>query len=285
MLAAHMDEVGLIISDADENGFLRFKTVGGINTDVIIGKKVLIGEKRIPGIIGLRAIHLQDRSTEFGVVSASDLYIDIGAETREEALRLIHIGDCAVFLPHYNVFGDGFIDAKAIDDRAGCAVLIRLLQKNYDGIRLCAAFTAQEEVGTRGAQAAAEFFHPALAVIAESTFCADLYPVPVGNTVTTPGAGPALTFMDGTSTSDKTLADSLIASANAHGIPLQFKRATGGGTDAGAISRSAEGIPAAVLALPCLNLHSPSSVIAESDFLNMQKLLDAWLSDGSALKI
>ncbi len=282
LFAAHMDEVGLIISEIEENGFLRFKTVGGINTDVLAGKKVYVGKSKAAGIIGIKALHLQSRSQREGAVMENELYIDIGASDRIEAEQVVSLGDTASFSPNYYPFGDGLIEAKAIDDRAGCAVLIRALKKTYPGIDLCCAFTAQEEVGTRGAQAAAEFFRPDLAVVVESTFCSDIFPTEAGDHVTTLGKGPALTFMDRVATPDKTLISSLTLCAKTHGIPWQHKRTTGGGTDAGVISRAVEGIPTAIIALPCRNLHSPACVIAEIDYENMWKLLDTWLSEAAA---
>lgn len=277
LFAAHMDEVGLLISRIEENGFLRFKIVGGINTDVLLGKKVYVGPHKIPGIIGVCAVHLQSKGQREGTVSESDMYIDIGALDRAEAESTVHLGDTAVFPPHFEEFGDNLIDARAIDDRAGCSVLLRLLQNKYDGVEICCAFTAQEEVGTRGAQAAAEFFQPDYAVVVESTFCADMYPSERPFHVTSLGAGPAFTFMDRTSTPDKKLVSSLTLSAKLHQIPWQNKRTTGGGTDAGVISRAVEGIPTAIIALPCRNLHSPSCVISREDYENMWRLLDTWL--------
>ncbi len=277
LLAAHMDEVGLIISGIEENGFLRFKTVGGINSDVMLGKKVFIGHKKVPGIIGVCAVHLQSKAQRTGVVSESEMYIDIGAADKQEAESAVKLGDTAVFPPHFEEFGDNLIDARAIDDRAGCAVLVRLLQSRYPDVQVCCAFTAQEEVGTRGAQAAAEYFRPDFAIVVESTFCSDIFPSPTMSHVTTLGAGPAVTFMDRTSTPDKLLISSLTLTAKTHDIPWQYKRTASGGTDAGVISRAVEGIPTAILALPCRNLHSPCTVICKDDYENMWKLLDTWL--------
>jgi len=282
LFAAHMDEVGLIISGIEDNGFLRFKTVGGINTDVLLGKKVYIGRGKIPGIVGVCAVHLQSRAQREGVVREEDMYIDIGAADRAEAASAVSLGDTAVFPPHFEEFGDNLIEARAIDDRAGCAVLIKLLQNQYPDVQVCCAFTAQEEVGTRGAQAAAEYFRPDIAVVVESTFCSDIFPTDTPGHITTLGAGPAVTFMDRTSTPDKTLVSSITLTAKTHGIPWQHKRTAGGGTDAGVISRAVEGIPTAILALPCRNLHSPSCVIAKEDYENMWKLLDTWLKTAAA---
>ncbi len=282
LFAAHMDEVGLIISSIEENGFLRFKTVGGIGTEVLLGKKVYIGEKNIPGIIGICAVHLQSKSTRESLPREEDMYIDIGAADKAEAESVVSLGDTAVFPPHFEEFGDRLIDARAIDDRAGCALLVRLLQNRYENVEVMGAFTAQEEVGTRGAQAAAEFLRPDFAVVLESTFCSDLFPTDPSKHVTTLGKGPAITFMDRTATPDRMLISSLTLTAKTHDIPWQYKRVAGGGTDAGVISRAVEGIPTAIIALPCRNLHSPSTVISKDDYENLWKLMDTWLKTAAA---
>lgn len=282
MFAAHMDEVGLIISGIEENGFLRFKTVGGINSDVMLGKKVYIGRHKVPGIIGVRAVHLQSKSQREGVIDEEDMYIDIGAIDKQDAEQIVNLGDTAVFPPHFHEFGDNLIDARAIDDRAGCAVLIKLLQNRYENVQVCCAFTAQEEVGTRGAQAAAEYFKPDIAIVVESTFCSDIFPTEAHSQVTKLGAGPAITFMDRVATPDKMIISSLTLTAKTHNIPWQYKRTAGGGTDAGVISRAVEGIPTAIVALPCRNLHSPCCVIAKDDYNDMWRLLDAWLKTSAA---
>jgi putative aminopeptidase FrvX len=276
LLAAHMDEVGIIISGIEENGFLRFKTVGGIDTGVIIGKKVFIGKKTVPGIIGIKALHLQKK--EDGEPSEDKLYVDIGALSREEAEGVVELGDCGTFEPVYKEFGDNLLLAKALDDRAGCAIMCELLKRNGDK-NLCLAFTAQEEVGCRGAQAAAEYFKPDVAVVLEATICQDAYPAKADKSPSLLGKGPVLTFLDRSSVPDREVMQSIIEIADMHKIPWQFKKTNMGGTDAGVISRAAEGIPTAIVALPCRNLHSPSTVISLDDYMNMLKLLDLWIKD------
>lgn len=271
MLAAHMDEVGLIISRIEDNGFLRFKAVGGIDTGVLIGKKVFIGENKIAGIIGIKAIHLQKKDE--AAPEEKELYIDIGADSGEEAKALAALGDYASFEPIFEDLGDGLILSKALDDRAGCAITLSLIKKH----NVCCAFTAQEEVGCRGARAAAEFFRPKAAIVVEATICRDVYPAQPKDSPTRLGAGPVITFMDGTSIPNRKLRASLEDAADKHGIAWQYKKTNMGGTDAGAIS--AAGIPVAIVALPCRFLHSPSTVISMKDYENTLKLLDIWLSE------
>lgn len=276
LLAAHMDEVGLIISGIEENGFLRFKTVGGIDTGVLIGKKVFIGKKKIPGIIGIKAVHLQKKDEE--APKEDELYIDIGADGHKEAEGIVMMGDYATFEPVFNPFGDNLLAAKALDDRAGCAILLEMLKRNGNK-NLCLAFTAQEEVGCRGAQAAGEFFRPDVAVVVETTICNDAYPSKPHETPTKIGKGPVITFMDGSAVIDREVMNSITEVADMHSIPWQFKKTNLGGTDAGALSKAVEGIPTAIIALPCRNLHSPATVISTEDYNNAVKLIDMWIKD------
>lgn len=277
MLAAHMDEVGLLISKIDENGFLRFKSVGGIDTAVLPGKRVYIGKEKIVGIIGVRAVHLQKKEERESLLSEKDLYIDIGASSGDDAKTIVSVGDTATFEPHFSVFGDNLVAAKALDDRAGCALITELL-KRCKNKNICAAFTAQEEVGLRGAGVAAEQIKPDIAVVVEATICTDIYPNEDHNSVTYLGAGPVIPFADRAATGDRSVMNSLIMTAKEHNIPWQYKRTTAGGTDAGIISRSVNGIPTAVVALPCRNLHSPITVISRDDYGNMLLLLEKWIN-------
>ena len=174
MLSAHTDEVGFIISGINDKGFLEFKTVGGIDTRVIISKKVLVGTKKIPGVIGMKAIHLQKKSERETVPEVSSLYIDIGAKDKDEALEYVKIGDYVSFDTCFAEMSCDTIKAKAIDDRAGCAILMELIKKpvKYDTY-FC--FTVQEEVGLRGARVAAHRIMPDIALVIESTTCNDVY--------------------------------------------------------------------------------------------------------------
>ena len=276
LLAAHMDEVGLIISGIEDNGFLRFKPVGGIDTGVLIGKKVFVGDKKIPGIIGIKAIHLQKKDEE--APKAEDLYIDIGADGREDAENVINLGDYVTFEPVFVNFGDNLVAAKALDDRAGCAILLEMLKRNGNK-NLCLVFTAQEEVGCRGGLAAGEYFRPDIAIVVETTFSNDAHPSDPMESPTKIGNGPVLAFMDGRSVIDRQIIDSLIEVADMHKIPWQFKKTNLGGTDAGALSKAANGIPTAVIAISCRNLHSPASVMSMDDYNNALKLIDLWIKD------
>ena len=267
-----MDEVGFIISKIESDGYLRFKKVGGIDTGVILGKRVFVGKNKIPGVIGMRAVHLQKNPDD--EVSNDNLYIDIGAKSREEAGKLVGIGSYAAFDPQYIEFGDRCVMAKALDNRAGCAIALEILNRHKDK-NLCFAFTVQEEVGCRGAKAAVQRFKPDAAIVLETTICNDTYPNEPHHTPTFLGKGAVLPFMDSSAVHDRGLISSLIAVADENNIHWQYKRTNMGGTDAGSIMRA--GIPTAVVAIPCRNIHSPSTVISLNDYDSALELADKWI--------
>jgi len=170
MLAAHMDEVGIIVTGITDDGYLKFDFTGSVDRRVVIGQRVWFGNKM--GVIGLRAVHLCKKEEET-VPKTEDLYIDIGTCDRQAAEKIISPGDIGTFDPEIVEFGDGFIKAKAIDDRLGCSVLLELIKEDLP-VDTWFAFTAQEEVGTRGAMIAAFRIEPEIALVVEGTTAADL---------------------------------------------------------------------------------------------------------------
>lgn len=276
MMSAHMDEVGFIITGITDDGYLRFDTVGGIDTRVIISKKVRIGKERVAGVIGMKAIHLQKASERESVPAIKDLFIDIGADSKSAAENMVHIGDYAAFDTDYAEFGNACIKAKAIDDRAGCAVLLDTLNRKckYDRY-IC--FLVQEEVGLRGAQIAAHQIKPDIALVLESTTCSDVYGSKEHEYATKLGGGAAVSFMDRSSIVDSNYRKWLYDSAVAAKIPVQYKKTTMGGNDAGAIYISGEGVKTASLSVPCRYLHSPAGVAAKSDIDAMRRIVEIFI--------
>ena len=276
MLSSHTDEVGFIISGINDKGFLEFKIVGGIDTRVIISKKVLVGAKKIPGVIGMKAIHLQKKSERETVPEVSSLYIDIGAKDKEEAQEHVKIGDYASFDTCFEELSDDTFKAKAIDDRVGCAILMELIKKpiKYDTY-FC--FTTQEEVGLRGARVAAHRIMPDIALVIESTTCNDVYGCEEHQFVTNIGGGAVVTFMDRTTIVDKKLRTWLYESAKAENIPVQYKRATAGGNDAGRIHLTGEGVKTASLSVPTRYIHSPCGIASMKDVLAVRNLASLFL--------
>lgn len=264
MLCAHMDEVGFMITSVTEEGFLKFGPVGGIDARVAAGRRVLIGEKRLPGVIGMKVLHLLEGGEKSAAPDFDKLYIDIGAASRGEALAVIHPGDTAVFDAEFARFGDGMLKARAIDDRVGCAILIKLIQSpaEYD---LDFAFTVQEEVGTRGAKTAAFALRPEAALVLEATTASDIPFTDEEHKVCRLGKGPVLSFMDRGTIYDRGLYRLASRVAGTDGIPCQPKLAVAGGNDARSVHLAAEGARTLAVSLPCRYLHSPSCVIQESD--------------------
>ena len=278
LLAAHMDEVGIIVTRITDEGFLKFDFVGGVDRRVAIGKPVLIGDKKVPGLIGLKAIHLVSREEMKKVPKTDSLYIDIGCKDKEEAEQLVSLGDCGCFIGQPEELGQGYLKAKAIDDRVGCAIMLELLKEELP-LDVTFAFTAQEEVGTRGAFAAAFSVTPEVALVLETTTAADLPGVEDHRKVCAPGKGPVISYMDGGTIYDRGLFEDLRRLAQDHSIPWQTKEYIAGGNDARTIQRTKSGVRVAALSAAVRYLHAPASVGSLSDFEHMLKLTRLFLQD------
>ncbi|ADL07923.1 M42 family metallopeptidase [Thermosediminibacter oceani] len=277
MLAAHMDEVGLMITSIGKNGWLKFDTVGGIDDRILVSKTVLIGPKKVKGVIGAKAIHLQEPKERETALKSKNLYIDIGAKDKEDAEKKVKVGDYAVFDSQFERIGD-LIKAKALDDRVGCYIITEILKKNYD-LTIAGAFTVQEEIGLRGSAVAAYAIEPDVAIVIEGTFAADVPENKEEGYSTTLDKGPAVTLMDKTYIADRRLVDRVIQVAERKGIPCQLRRTAFGGTDAGRIHTTKEGIPTIVISVPCRYIHSPAGLASLTDIQNTIALIDALIID------
>lgn len=274
MLCAHMDEVGLIVKKITEDGMLKFGFVGGVDPRVVIGRTVRFGETR--GVVGIKAVHLSTAAERKTAPKTKDLYIDIGATSRKAAEALVSLGDYGVFDSEIVAFGDGLIKAKALDDRLGCAVLLTLL-RDEPPVDTWFVFTAQEEVGTRGAATAAFRLAPDFCLVVEGTTAADLAEVPEARQVCALRRGAVIPFMDRGTIYDRELFELLRDAAEERGILWQTKQMVAGGTDAGRIHKSGAGVRTAGLAAPLRYIHSPSSVAAISDLTCVLELARAFL--------
>ena len=271
MLCAHMDEVGVIVTAVTENGYLKFDFVGGVDRRVALGKRVLLGPARVPGLIGLRALHLLSDDERKAVPKTEALYIDIGETSEEAALKKIRLGDCGIFGGEPVSFGEGYVKARAIDDRAGCAAMLLLLAGELP-CDTWFAFTVQEEVGTRGASVAAWRLEPAYALVLEGTTAADLPDVAPENIICRVGGGVVIPFMDGGTLYDRGLYDLAVRTAEKNGIPWQTKNRIAGGTDAAAIQRSRGGVRTLALSVALRGIHSPACVAAAADLEALPRL-------------
>ena len=277
MLAAHMDEVSLMVTQVGDMGMLRFQTVGGIDPRILVGKRVRVGSDRLPGVIGTKPIHLQSPGERGRAVTVKDLRIDIGAADKAQAEGLVKVGDRAVFDYAPVEYGDGKLMAKGLDDRAGCAILAWLLQERPP-IDVYGCFTVQEEVGLRGAKTASYAVNPDYALILEGTTCYDVPDTKEHLMSTWQGRGPALTIMDRAVINNRPFVDFIVETAQREGIPCQFKQTLSGGTDAGRIQANAEGVRVATMAVPCRYIHTPVSVMDRKDFDGMKRLSAAVLA-------
>lgn len=276
MLTAHMDEVGFIVNDITEDGYLKFAPVGGIDPRVVIGKRVSVGLGRVQGAIGLKAYHLVSAEEEKNVPKFEDMYIDIGARDRADAEAAVALGALVSFESDAVEFGCGMFKAKAIDDRVGCAVMLKLLEEELP-MDCTFVFSTQEEVGTRGAFGAAFSVTPEIALVLEGTTAADLPGADSHRQVAVPGRGPVLSFMDGGTVYDRELFELMRELGEKHQIPWQLKSGISGGNDASAVQRTKEGVRVAAMSVAVRYLHAPSSVACVQDFDHMHALARKWI--------
>ena len=266
MLTAHMDEVALIVTEITESGFLKFSAVGGIDSKILCGRTVSFSQNENPirGIIGLKPVHLCEADENVKAPSIDKLAIDIGAKDKEEAEKYVSLGDCAYFVSPFVEFGDKKICSKAIDDRFGCATLIRMIECENE-FDLYFAFLVQEEIGLRGAGAAAFSVSPDYAIVLEATTASDIAGVSGSKKVCSLGKGAVVSFMDRTTAYDRKLFKKAFELAESKDIKAQVKTATTGGNDAGVIHKSVGGVKTLTVSLPCRYIHSGTSVACVDD--------------------
>ncbi len=273
MLDAHMDEVGFMLVGDDGDGIFRFETVGGIDVRQLVGKQVLVGRGKTPGVIGARPIHLANAEERQRKIPLDQLRIDIGPGGKAK------VGERAGFATQFRRVGPS-IFAKAIDNRIGCAILIDLLKNAPPNVDLCLSFSVQEEIGLRGAKVAAHAFNPDLAIAIDSTPANDLPTMDGSENIfynTKLGLGPAIYTFDQGTLSDPRLVRLLTDTGDAAKIPYQFRQPGGGGTDAGAIHRALAGIPIVSVSVPGRYAHTSTLVARIDDWKNTLALIHAAL--------
>jgi tetrahedral aminopeptidase len=283
MLDAHMDEVGLMISHIEDDGFLRFVTIGGWDPRVLPAHAVTVRTRsgtKIRGVIGSLPPHVSKPEERDKPVPLDQMFIDVGARSAAEARRWgLGIGDPAV--PSYPCerLRETWVLGKALDDRAGCAALVRVLEglaAEKPGVTLVCNFAVGEETGLRGARTAAFQIAPDLALAVEGTVAADVPGVPPARQPSRVGAGPALTLADSTIIVSPRVVRALERVADEHGIPYQHKRPLSGGTDAGAIHLTRGGVPTGAVSVPCRYIHAPLSLLDLGDFEGLVRLVRAF---------
>jgi len=265
MIAAHMDEIGIMATYIDEKGFIRFTNIGGVSPFNSIGQRVRFKNDTV-GVV-----YYEEKLEDIKNLQLQKMYIDIGAKSREETEKLVKIGDTACFLGDAKKQGD-YIISKAMDDRCGCAVAIEALKNLPDTENeIYFVFTVQEEMGLRGAKTAAYQIMPDLAIALDVTGTGDK---PESHIMEVKlGAGPAIKIKDSSVICHPEVKRLLEDSAKKLNIPFQYEILERGGTDAGSIHLTGGGIPSGVLSIPCRYIHSPSEMICMSDLENAVKII------------
>lgn len=272
MLSAHMDEVGMIVTEITDDGYLKFDSVGGIDVRTLYGKQVSVGRNKISGIIGRQAPHLMKKSEAESVKEIEDLCIDIGAKDKEDAERVVNLGDVVGFRSDYAEFGANLVRAKALDDRVGCMILTNLIKSEllFD---TWFVFSVMEEIGCIGAGCAAFAVKPDYSIVVEGTTAADVSENKSKTPVCRLGDGPAVSFMDGSTVYDREFIKLAMEAAKDHAIPYQLKQATTGGNDSGRIQRTGAGVSALAISVPVRYLHTAMGVASLDDIENAERLI------------
>lgn len=277
LLDAHMDEVGLMVTGYTNGGMLKVKAVGGLDDRILPGTRVRVGPGCIPGVIGAKPIHLLSGEEYAKVVKLDAMQVDIGAASKDAARGKAPLGTRIAFDSEFVTLGPT-VRGKAFDDRAGCAVLVHLLQGEPFPFDMWGAFAVQEEVGMRGAAIAAHRTHPDLAFVLEGTIADDLPKDRDVSPTTELGKGPALSAMDHSTIYDPRLNRLLEDTAESLGLAVQYKQPGIGGTDAGAINTARTGVPVAAVSVPCRYIHSPRAILDKQDYRNTIKLMQGALA-------
>ncbi len=276
MLAAHMDEVGLMVKTITKDGFLQFTKMGGIDDRILPAQKVTVFSRKgaFPGIIGSKPPHIQKEEERKKITAFDELFIDIGAESKEDAIALgVAVGDPVGFDIKYVPLGRDVVIGKAFDNRAGCVTMVEALKlMEKTDYTVCAVGTVQEEVGLRGAATAAFGVDPDLAIVLDVTIAGDVPGVREFDTTVKMGEGPALTISDSGLITHPKILRWLLDTAEEEKIPFQLETGLLGSTDAARISITRQGIPSGNISIPTRYIHSPVGMLCLKDIENSAKL-------------
>ena len=285
MIAAHMDEVGLMIKNIKKKGFLQFTKIGGIDDRVILAQKVIVQTDKglLPGVIGSKPVHIQKEEEKKKVIDSDKLFIDIGARDKEEVEKMgVQVGDVVSFDTKFTQIGNGVVLGKAFDDRVGCTVMVETFRKleNID-CNVYAVGTIQEEVGLRGATIAAFQIEPDIGIALDSTVAGDMPGIGEGDAPAKMGEGPVLTVADAGLIAHPKVLRLLIDSAKENKIVYQLETGIRGATDAARIALSREGVPSGVISVAARYIHSPSGIVDISDIEKAVQLTIATIKNVS----
>ncbi len=286
MLDAHMDEVGFVVKAIEEGGFLRLAPMGGWDVRILPGRDVTVrgmdGCYHL-GVIGSVPPHVQEAQEKSKVLAWEDLFVDVGARSAADVRDMgIRVGSPALLPQPFRLWNDKTVLGKALDDRAGCALLIRILEalsKDRPDIRVVATFSSSEEVGCRGARVAGQRWEPQMAIVLEGTMATDTPGIKPEQRVSALDKGPVVTAVDKSLIVPEQLVDRILRTAERLTIPCQIKTPLVGSTDGGAIHLTNRGVLTAVIAVPCRYIHSPTCIMRLDDLLHTQRLLEALVRD------
>jgi len=269
MLAAHMDEIGLMVKNIKKRGFLQFTKIGGIDDRILLAQKVVVHTDKGPltGVVGSKPVHIQTDEERKKVINADKLFIDVGARDREEAEKMgVQVGDVVSFDTKFARLGDSVVFGKAFDDRVGCAILVETMRRLQKvDCNVYAVGTIQEEVGLRGATIAAFQVEPDVGIALDSTVAGDTPGVAEGEAPAKMGEGPVLTVADAGLIAHPKVLRLLMDSAKENKIPYQLETGIRGSTDAARIALSREGVPSGVISVPARYIHSPAAIVDLDD--------------------
>jgi endoglucanase len=276
MLAAHMDEIGLLVKTISKEGFLQFMKIGGIDDRLLLAQKVIVctDKGNLHGIIGSKPPHIQKEDERKRVITWDELFIDVGAESREDAEKMgVKIGDPVCFDVKFARIGKNVLIGKAFDDRVACAIVVEAMKglKNTD-CTVYAVGTVQEEVGLRGATTSAFGLDPDFGIAIDVTVAGDTPGVKDVEAPVKMNKGPALTIADAGFIVRPKVLQLLIDAAKENKIPYQFETGLPGSTDAARIALTRAGVPSGVISVPTRYIHSPTSMLSLKDAENAVKL-------------
>ena len=283
MIAAHMDEVGLMIKNIKKKGFLQFTKIGGIDDRILLAQKVVVHTHKGPlaGVVGSKPVHIQTEAEKKKAIEADKLFIDVGARDKEEAEKMgAQVGDVVSFDTKFVQLSKDAVLGKAFDDRTGCAVMVEVMRRlqNCD-CNVYAVGTIQEEVGLRGATIAAFQVDLDVAFALDVTVAGDTPGVGEGEAPARMGEGPVLTVADAGLITHPKVLRLLMDSAKDNKIPYQLETGIRGSTDAARIALSREGVPCGVVSVPARYIHSPAAILNPDDMEKSVRLVVAAIGD------
>ena len=284
MLAAHMDEIGLMVKYIDDRGFIRFVTLGGWYGPTLYSQRVIFHTAKGPlyGVIGGKPPHMMDEEERKKGVKIEDMFIDVGASKREEVEKLgIEIGTPITIDREFTELAGERVTGKAFDNRAGVAMLIKTMKEVKSPLTIFAVFTVQEEVGLKGARTSAYALDPDCAIATDVTIPGDHPGIEMKDAPCEMGKGPVITIVDSSGRgliASRKMVNWLKAAADANQVNVQLEVGSGGTTDATAIHLTKGGIPSTTVSIPSRYIHSPCEVLDLHDIEEGVVLLTTALS-------